>query len=228
VSHVSSRGHAPARHQTVPPGQTMSPARNSTGLETGHLGPNRSGTKRACPATMDFKSNLTSIAILRQRAKNHLEKGAVTESYGGDIKEAIELLNQALATEVVCVLRYRNHHFMANGIASRSVASEFLVHSNQEQGHADQLAARIVQLGGSPELDPSKLAQRSHAEYIAGTSIDDMIRQNLIAERIAIDSYREMIAYFSRFDPTTRLLLEGILAVEEEHADDLASLLDKP
>ncbi len=175
---------------------------------------------------MDSKSNLTSVAILRQRAKTHIEKGAVTESYGGDAKEAIDILNDALATEVVCVLRYRHHHFMANGIASRSVAAEFLEHSNEEQGHADQLSARIVQLGGSPELDPSKLTQRSHAEFVAGTSIDDMIKQNLIAERIAIESYREMIAYFSRFDPTTRLLLEGILAVEEEHADELASLLD--
>ncbi len=173
---------------------------------------------------MDAK-NLTDVATLRARAKSHLEEGAVTSGYGGDAKAAIAVLNQALSTEVVCMLRYRHHHFMATGVAARSVAAEFLGHSNEEQGHADQLAARIVQLGGSPELDPDGLSARSHAEYVAGISLKDMIKQNLIAERIAIDSYREMIAYFSPFDSTTRLMLEEILANEEEHAEDLVSLL---
>jgi bacterioferritin len=167
----------------------------------------------------------TDVATLRQRARQHLDAGAVTDGYGADRVAVLKLLNEALATEVVCMLRYRRHHFMANGIQSQSIADEFLLHSNEEQGHADQLAARIVQLGGEPDLAPEGLAARSHAEYVAGATLLDMIRENLVAERIAIDSYREFIQYLGERDPTTRRLLEAILAVEEEHADELAGLL---
>jgi bacterioferritin len=139
----------------------------------------------------------------------------------------IKLLNEALATEIVCVLRYRRHYFMAAGINAESVAAEFLQHSNEEQGHADQISQRIVQLKGEPNLNPDGLLTRSHAEYIEGTSLVEMIREDLVAERIAIDSYREMITYFGNDDPTSRRMMEGILAVEEEHADDLVTLLEK-
>ena len=135
------------------------------------------------------------------------------------------MLNDSLATEIVCVLRYRRHHFMAAGINAQSVAQEFLQHANEEQAHADQIAARIVQLGGSPNFSPEGLQTRSHAEYVEGDSLVDMIKEDLVAERIAIDSYREMIAYLSHDDPTTVRMLEGILAMEEEHAEDLVSLL---
>lgn len=137
----------------------------------------------------------------------------------------LKLLNDSLATEIVCVLRYRRHHFMAQGIHSKSVADEFLVHSNEEQGHADEIAARIVQLGGEPNFSPDGLLSRSHAEYVEGVSLVDMIKEDLVAERIAIDSYRDIIRYLHDKDPTTRRMLEGILAVEEEHADDMADLL---
>src|SRR5262249_45939671 len=132
---------------------------------------------------------------------------------------------EALATEIVCVLRYKRHYFMANGIHADSVAAEFLEHANDEQGHADQIAARIVQLGGEPNFNPEGLLTRSHAEYVEGDTLTDMIKEDLVAERIAIDSYREMVRYFGNDDPTSRRLIEGILAVEEEHADDLVSLL---
>jgi bacterioferritin len=137
----------------------------------------------------------------------------------------LRLLNGALATELVCVLRYRRHHFMARGIHSQAVAAEFLAHANEELGHADLIAARIVQLGGEPDFSPATLLDRSHADYVDGVNLPDMISENLIAERIAIDSYRRDIAYLCDQDPTTRRLLESILAVEEEHADDLADLL---
>jgi len=168
---------------------------------------------------------MSDVSTLRQRARLHIDEGAVTESYAADRKIVLKLLNDALATEITCVLRYRRHHFMARGIHSQAVASEFLVHSNEELGHADQLAGRIVQLGGEPDFSPDSLSSRSHAEYSQGTSLQDMIRANLIAERIAIDSYREFIQYLGDKDPTTRRLLESILAVEEEHADELADLL---
>jgi len=135
-------------------------------------------------------------------------------------------LNEALATEIVCVLRYKRHYFMATGIHAEGVAAEFLEHANDEQGHADQLAQRIVQLQGEPNFNPEGLLMRSHAEYVEGTTLTDMIKEDLVAERIAIDSYREMIQYFGNEDPTSRRMLEGILAVEEEHADDLVSLLE--
>jgi bacterioferritin len=173
------------------------------------------------------KSFLTDIETLRRRAREHIERGAVTEGYRADRETVLKLLNEALATELVCVLRYKRHHFMATGIHAQSVATEFLEHANEEQGHADQIAARIVQLGGAPNFSPEGLTSRSHAEYVEGENLIDMIKENLVAERIAIDSYRDMISYIGDDDSTTRRMLEGILAVEEEHADDLVSLLEQ-
>ena len=170
---------------------------------------------------------LTDIKTLRERARQHIENGAVTEGYRADRETAVKILNEALATEIVCVLRYKRHYFMATGIHAESVAAEFLEHANDEQGHADSIAQRIVQLQGEPNFNPEGLLMRSHAEYIEGTSLTDMIKEDLVAERIAIDSYREMINYFGNDDPTSRRLMESILAVEEEHADDLVSLLEK-
>ena len=174
---------------------------------------------------MADKPFLTDIKTLRERARKHIEKGAVTEGYTADRDTVIKLLNEALATELVCVLRYKRHYFMANGIHADSVAAEFLEHANDEQGHADQIAARIVQLGGEPNFNPEGLLTRSHAEYVEGDTLTDMIKEDLVAERIAIDSYRDMVRYFGNDDPTSRRMIEGILAVEEEHADDLVSLL---
>lgn len=176
---------------------------------------------------MKTKSPLTDIQTLRRNARQHVDDGAVTAGYAADRESVVKLLNDALATEIVCVLRYRRHYFMARGIDSQSVATEFLAHSNEEQGHADQIAERIVQLGGEPDFAPGSLAGRSHAEYVAGNSLVDMIREDLVAERIAIDSYRDAIRYLGGDDPTTRRMLEGILAMEEEHADDLADLLKR-
>jgi bacterioferritin len=173
------------------------------------------------------KPFLTDIKTLRERARRHMEKGAVTEGYRADRETVIKVLNEALATEIVCVLRYRRHYFMASGINAEAVAGEFLQHSNDEQGHADQIAQRIVQLGGEPNLNPEGLLTRSHAEYVEGTTLTDMIREDLVAERIAIDSYREIVQYLGNDDPTTRRLMEEILAVEEEHADDMMNLLQE-
>jgi bacterioferritin len=178
-------------------------------------------------AKMKDKPFLTDINTLRKRAREHIEKGAVTPGYAADRDTVIKLLNEALATEIVCVLRYKRHYYMASGINAQSVASEFLQHANEEQGHADQLAERIVQLGGEPNLSPDGMLMRSHSEYVEGTSLIDMIKEDLVAERIAIDSYREMINYLGSNDSTSRRMLEGILAVEEEHADDLVSLLEE-
>jgi bacterioferritin len=172
----------------------------------------------------DFVSDIKKI---RDRARKHIEDGAVTAGYRADRKTVVKLLNEALATEIVCVLRYRRHHFMAAGLNAQSVAAEFLLHANEEQGHADLIAARIVQLGGEPDFSPEGLTERSHAEYVAGEDLLEMIREDLVAERIAIDSYGEMIRYLGSDDPTTRRMLEGILAMEEEHADDLVSLLEE-
>ena len=174
---------------------------------------------------MKAKASLTDIQTLRKNARQHVADGAVTTGYSADRETVLKLLNDSLATEIVCVLRYRRHHFMARGIHSQSVAAEFLTHSNEEQGHADQIAERIVQLGGEPDFSPASLAGRSHAEYVAGNSLVDMIREDLVAERIAIDSYRDAIEYLGGHDPTTLRMLEGILAIEEEHADELADLL---
>ena len=174
---------------------------------------------------MSEKPHLTDISTLRAQARRHIAEGAVTAGYSADRDTVLKLLNDSLATEIVCVLRYRRHYFMARGIHSQSVAAEFLAHSNEEQGHADQIAERIVQLGGEPDFAPDGLTRRSHAEYVAGNSLVDMIKEDLVAERIAIDSYRGIIQYLGDRDPTTRRMMEEILAMEEEHADDLADLL---
>lgn len=176
---------------------------------------------------MGDKPFLTDIKTLRERARQHIEQGAVTEGYSADRETVNKLLNEALATEIVCVLRYKRHYYMATGIHAESVAAEFLQHANEEQGHADLIAQRIVQLGGAPNFSPEGLLTRSHAEYVEGDTLNDMIKEDLVAERIAIDSYREMITFVGNDDPTTRRMLEGILAMEEEHADDLVSLLEK-
>lgn len=174
---------------------------------------------------MSDKPFLTDVTELRRRARQHMEGGAVTEAYRGNRETVIKLLNEALATELVCVLRYRRHYFMAQGIHAEPVAAEFLQHAIEEQGHADEIAARIVQLGGSPNFNPEGMLSRSHSEYVEGQTLLDMIKEDLIAERVAIDSYTEMIRYIGGDDITTRRMLEGILAVEEEHADDLAGFL---
>lgn len=176
---------------------------------------------------MSDKPFLTDIKTLRERARKHIENGAVTESYKADRPKVLQLLNEALATEIVCVLRYKRHFFMASGINAPQVSAEFLEHANEEQGHADLIAQRIVQLGGEPNLSPEGLLTRSHAEYVEGNNIREMIEEDLVAERIAIESYGEMIRFIANDDPTTRRMLEGILAMEEEHADDLADLLKK-
>lgn len=176
---------------------------------------------------MAEKPFLTDIKTLRARAREHIEKGAVTQGYGADRETVIRLLNEALATEIVCVLRYKRHYFMASGINAKSVAQEFLQHANEEQMHADQIGQRIVQLGGAPNLSPDGMLMRSHSEYVEGESLVEMIKEDLVAERVAIDSYREMIRYVGNDDSTTRRMLEGILAMEEEHADDLVSLLEE-
>jgi bacterioferritin len=176
-------------------------------------------------ATMTSEITLTDVTTLRDRARKHIEGGAVTSGYTADRDFIVGHLNKALATELVCVLRYRRHHFMAKGLDAKSTADEFLSHSNEEQGHADQLAARIVQLGGEPDFAPDGLSARSNAEYVAGKSLVEMIREDLIAERIAIDSYRELIQYLGNQDPTTSHMLRSILAVEEEHAEELSDLL---
>jgi bacterioferritin len=170
-------------------------------------------------------ARLTDKETIRQRARQDIEAGAVTPSYNANREEVIRLLNEALATELVCYLRYKRHYFVADGIQSEPVAAEFLEHATQEQQHADQIAKRIVQLGGAPDFSPEGLAGRSHAQYVEGESLKDMIRENLIAERIAIESYREISQYIGEKDPTTRRLMEEILATEEEHADDLVSLM---
>ncbi len=169
---------------------------------------------------------LTDTQTLRKRARQHVEEGAVTTGYAADREAVIQLLNEALATELVCVLRYKRHHFMAKGIHSESVKAEFLQHANEEMTHADSLAQRITELGGEPNFSPDGLSSRSHAEYIPGDSLASMIKENLIAERIAIESYREFITYLGNDDPTTQRMLKEILAMEEEHADDMASLLE--
>jgi bacterioferritin len=174
---------------------------------------------------MDQKPFLTDIQTIRQRARQHIEAGAVTPGYKADKDTVIKLLNEALATEIVCTLRYKRHHYMAKGIHAQSVAAEFLEHANEEQGHADKIAERIVQLDGEPDYNPKGLLMRSHAEYVAGKDLADMIKEDLVAERIAIDSYSEMIRYFGDDDVTSRRLMEEILAVEEQHADDMSTLL---
>ena len=168
---------------------------------------------------------LSDIRTLRQRAREHIKDGAVTPSYKADLKTVIKVLNEALATEIVCVLRYKRHYYMASGINSPQAQAEFLQHATEEQAHADQIAARIIQLGGEPDFSPQGLASRSHSEYVEGENLTDMINEDLVAERVAVDSYREIVHYLSDKDPTTRRLMEEILAKEEEHADDMSNLL---
>lgn len=186
--------------------------------------PSKGGKKVKALVEQPF---LTDIQTLRERARRHIEDGAVTAGYQADRATVIKLLNEALATEIVCILRYKRHFFMASGINADAVAQEFLQHANEEQQHADQIAARIVQLKGEPNFNPEGLTLRSHAEYVEGENLIDMIKEDLVAERIAIDSYGEMIRYIGDKDITTRRMLEAILAVEEEHADDLASMLEE-
>lgn len=168
---------------------------------------------------------LTDKSLLRKMARKGIDDGAVTPDYSLDKETVIRLLNGSLATELVCTLRYKRHYYVASGIKGRYVAAEFQQHAIEELAHADLIAERIMQLGGSPDFDPAGLAERSHAEYFAGTNLQDMIRENLVAERIAIESYRAFIQFLGDKDPTTRSMLESILAMEEEHADDLTDLL---
>jgi bacterioferritin len=170
-------------------------------------------------------NHINQVQEIRERARKQITDGAVTGDYKLDRKQVIGILNEALATEIVCVLRYKFHYFMASGIHSQSVKAEFLEHANEEQQHADQIAERIKQLGGKPQMNPSILASRSHSEYKEGTSLADMIREDLIAERIAIESYRDIIQFLGDKDTTSKRLMEQILAKEEEHADDMADLL---
>jgi bacterioferritin len=177
------------------------------------------GTEREQPYPF-----LSEIAELRRRARQHIADGAVTVNYAADREVVVRLLNEALATELVCVLRYRRHYFMASGSLAEAIKDEFLKHSQEEQQHADQLAERIVQLGGQPNFSPQGMLDRSHSEYVDGESLAEMVEEDLIAERIAIESYREIIQYIGEKDTTTRRLFESILAIEEEHAEELASM----
>ena len=170
---------------------------------------------------------VSDIQAIRRRAREHIERGAVTDSYGADRETVLQLLNASLATELVCVLRYKRHQFMAGGIDAEAVAAEFAEHAAEEQHHADQLADRITQLGGSPDFNPEGMLSRSHSQYVEGETLAEMITEDLVAERIAIESYSEIIRYLGERDPTSRRLMEEILAKEEEHADDLAKLLER-
>jgi len=174
---------------------------------------------------MEDTGHLSDVQTLRENARQHIDKGPLTSDYGADSARVCEVLNEALATELVCVLRYKRHYFMAEGINSASVAAEFLQHATEEQGHADQLAARIVQLQGEPDFNPATLVERSHAEYVPGNDLIDMIKEDLVAERVAIASYGEIARWLGDRDITSRRLMESILAVEEEHADDLLTFL---
>nr|HEX4317026.1 ferritin-like domain-containing protein [Kofleriaceae bacterium] len=172
----------------------------------------------------DFKADIEEI---RRRAMQKMGDGAVTASYQADRERVVEVLNEVLATETVCTLRYRNHYFMAKGIHAGGVEDEFLEHAKEEQQHADLIAKRITELNGAPNLNPEGLAKRSHAQYGTGEKLEDMIREDLIAERIAIATYSEIVRWLGNDDPTTRRLMEEILAKEEEHADDMAKLLTR-
>ncbi len=177
-------------------------------------------------STSERQGSFTAdIEAIRQRARQHIENGAVTEAYRGNRETVIKVMNEALATELVCVLRYKRHHYAATGIHAQAVADEFLEHAKEEQDHADMIAERITQLGGEPDFNPETLAKRSHSEYVEGKNLSDMIREDLIAERIAIESYSEIIRYLGDNDPTSRRVMEEILAEEEEHAEDLKTLI---
>lgn len=167
----------------------------------------------------------STISDIRRKAREHLDDGAVTQNYGGKVEDAVTLLNHAVATEIVCILRYKFHAVCATGIASEAVKQEFAQHATEEEQHLDLLAERINQIGGKPNLDPDGVLSRAASQYVEGQTLVDMIRENLVAERIAIETYREMVRYFGDRDPTTRVLLEKILAQEEEHANDMHDLL---
>jgi bacterioferritin len=173
------------------------------------------------------KPFLSDIQEIRRRAREHMDRGAVTDGYKADLETVLRVLNEALATEIVCVLRYKRHQFMATGLSAQSVADEFAQHAAEEQSHADQIAGRITQLGGEPNFSPEGMLTRSHSEYKEGTTLVDMIKEDLVAERIAIESYSEIIRFLGEDDPTSRRLMEEILAKEEEHAEDMLSLLDR-
>lgn len=174
---------------------------------------------------MASKPFLTDIEAIRKRAREHLDQGAITAGYSADRETVIKLLNEALATEIVCTLRYKYHYYMASGIHSQAVKAEFLEHAQQEQEHADRIAERITQLDGKPNFNPDGLLSRAHADYAEGIDLVDMIREDLVAERIAIDTYRAIVEYIGADDPTTRRIMEEVLAQEEEHAEDMATLL---
>ena len=186
--------------------------------------PDNQATSSSKQAPQPF---LSDVKALRERARRHIEEGAVTPSYGASSTLVCKVLNDALATELVCVLRYKRHYFTAEGIHSESVKKEFLEHANDEQAHADEIAERIVQLGGKPDLNPAGFASRSHAEYVEGETLRDMIKEDLVAERVAIESYREIVEWLRGRDSTTRRMMENILAKEEEHAEDMATLLPR-
>ena len=172
-------------------------------------------------------ANFTDTATLRERARRQTEDGVVTQNYGADREVVLKLLNAALATEIVCSLRYKRHYFTAKGLTTTSIADEFLVHAKEEEEHADRFAERITQLGGDPDFSPDTLTTRSHAEYVAGTTLLDMLKEDLIAERIAIESYREIVQFLGDSDPTTRRLFEEVLEVEEDHADELRDFINQ-
>ena len=177
--------------------------------------------------TRPDKPFLSDIQEIRRRARQHMDKGAVTEGYKADLKTVLKVLNEALATEIVCVLRYKRHQFMASGLNAQAVADEFAEHAAEEQTHADQIAGRITQLGGEPDFNPANLVTRSHSEYVEGHTLVEMIQEDLVAERIAIESYSEIIRFLGENDPTSRRLMEEILAKEEEHAEDMKTLIQR-
>ncbi len=177
--------------------------------------------------TQTEQTFLMDIQEIRQRARQHMEKGAVTEGYKADLQTVLRVLNEALATEIVCVLRYKRHQFMATGLNAQSVADEFMEHAAEEQSHADRIAQRITELGGEPNFSPEGMLTRSHSEYVEGHTLIEMIKEDLVAERIAIESYGEIIRYLGEDDPTSRRLMEEILAKEEEHAEDMRSLIQR-
>jgi len=185
----------------------------------------RTGRERRTNDRRRARSFLSDVQELRKRARQHIEEGAVTVGYKADREKVIAVLNEALATEIVCVLRYKRHYFMANGIHANAVAAEFLEHANDEQGHADQIARRITQIGGEPNFNPQGLASRAHSQYAEGGSLVEMIKEDLVAERIAIESYGEIVRFLGDRDIVSRRMMEGILADEEDHADDLKNLL---
>jgi bacterioferritin len=178
------------------------------------------------PVKEEHQPFVSDVQELRRRARQHMEEGAVTSAYSADKETVIRILNEVLATEIVCVLRYKRHYYMATGIHSQAVAEEFLEHANEEQAHADLAAERITQLGGEPNFNPEGLTMRSHSEYAEGKTLLDMVREDLVAERIAVESYSEIIRYLGSDDPTTRRMIEKIMAKEEEHADDMKTILE--